>query len=162
MIAVILPVAGSARASPDGVSTHTAFSPGTICGVYPPLLTPRLATGLSESWLIKMMRLTPAQPIQMPRGPGDAAHAGPVPGIGAAFTITSRDGSILYRYSRPPPSAGSSVITQMKPSPYATSAPSPRTPMRLVMAPLPGSMRSSGPEKSRTQSDPAPDVMATG
>ena len=30
------------------------------------------------------------------------------------------------------------------------------------MAPLAGSMRSSGPEKSRTQSDPAPDVMLTG
>jgi hypothetical protein len=30
------------------------------------------------------------------------------------------------------------------------------------MAPLAGSMRSSGPEKSRTQSDPAPDVMLIG
>jgi hypothetical protein len=33
MMAVILAVAGSARASPDGVSTHTALRPGTICGV---------------------------------------------------------------------------------------------------------------------------------
>src|SRR5712691_11760561 len=112
MIAVILPVAGSARASPDGVRTHTALRPGTICGVYPPLLTGRLWAGLRESWLIKVMRSTPPQPIQMPCGPGDAAHAGPAPGIGAAFTITSRDGSILYRYSWPPSAAGSSVITQ--------------------------------------------------
>jgi len=118
MMAVILAVAGSARASPDGVSTHTAFWPATICGVYPPLRTGRLCTGLSEPWLIKVMRSAAAQAIQMPRGPGNAAHAVPAPGIGAAFTITSRDGSILYRYSwPPPPSAGSSVITQMKPSP---------------------------------------------
>jgi len=55
MMAVILAVAGSARASPDGVSTHTAFWPGTICGVYPPLWTRRLCTGLSEPWLIKVM-----------------------------------------------------------------------------------------------------------
>jgi hypothetical protein len=113
MIAVILPVAGSARASPDGVSTHTARWPGTICGVYPPLWTRTLCTGLSEPWLIKVMRSTAAQAIQMPYGPGDAAHAVPVPGIGAAFTITSRDGSILYRYSWPPPTAGSSVIIQI-------------------------------------------------
>src|SRR2546421_12328780 len=107
------------------------------------------------------MRSAAAQATQMPRGPGDAAHAGPAPGIGAAFTITSRDGSILYRYSWPPP-AGSSVITQMKPSPKATSAPSPRTGKRLVMAPLAGLIRSSVPEKSRTHSDPAPDVMLIG
>src|ERR1700759_415532 len=118
MIAVILPVAGSARASPDGVRTHTALRPGTICGVYPPLSTGRLRAGLSETWSIKAMRWTPARPIHVPRGPGDAAHAGPAPGIGAVFTITSRDGSILDRYSWPsPPSAGSSVITQVKPSP---------------------------------------------
>ena len=30
------------------------------------------------------------------------------------------------------------------------------------MAPLAGSMRSSGPEKSKTHSDPAPEVMLTG
>src|SRR6266496_6492379 len=118
MIAVILLVAASARASPDGVRTHTALRPGTIRGVYPPLSTGRLWAGLSESWLIKVMRSTAAQAIQMPCGPGDAAHAGPAPGIGAAFTITSRDGSILDRYSwPPPPAAGSSVITQMKPLP---------------------------------------------
>jgi len=105
MIAVILAVAGSARANPDGVSIHVACWPGMICGVYPPLSTRRLCTGSSESWLIKVMWSTPAQPIQMPCGPGDAAHAGPAPGIGAAFTITSRDGSILDRYSWPPPAA---------------------------------------------------------
>jgi len=82
MMAVILAVAGSARASPDGVSTHTAFWPGTICGVYPPLWTGRLWAGLSEPWSIKVMRPAAAQAIQMPRGPGDAAHAGPAPGIG--------------------------------------------------------------------------------
>src|SRR5256886_8270518 len=117
MMGVILAVAGSARASPDGVTTHTAVWPGTICGVYPPLRTRRLCTGLSEPWLIKVMRSAAAQAIQMPRGPGDAAHAVPAPGIGAAVTITSRDGSILYRYSWPPPAGGSSGITQMKPSP---------------------------------------------
>src|SRR4029077_1540175 len=101
MMAVILAVAGSARASPDGVSTHTALRPGTICGMYPPLRTRRLCTGFSEPWLNKVMRSAAAQAIQMPRGPGDAAHAVPAPGIGAAFTITSRDGSILYRHSRP-------------------------------------------------------------
>src|SRR2546429_9598301 len=131
MIAVILPVAGSARASPDGVSTHTALRPGTICGVYPPLSTCRLSAGLNESWLIKVMWLTPAQPIQMPCGPGNAAHAGPVPGIGAAFTITLRDGSILYRCSWPPPAAGSSGITPMKPPPQATSGPRPGAGERL-------------------------------
>src|SRR5689334_18413387 len=107
MIAVILPVTGSARASPDGVRTHTAVRPGTICGVYPPLSTGRLWAGLSESWLIKVMWSMPAHPIQMPCGPGDAAHAGPAPGIGVVFTITSRDGSILDRYSWSPSAAGS-------------------------------------------------------
>ena len=38
-------------------------------------------------------------------------------GIGAVFTMTLRDGSILDRYSRPPSAPGSSVITQMKPFP---------------------------------------------
>ena len=113
MTAVILALAGSARASPDAVSTHTALRPGTICGVYPPLSTRRLWAGWSESWLIKVMWSTPAQPIQMPCGPGDTAHAGPAPGTGAAFTITSRDGSILSRYSWPPSAPGSSVIIQM-------------------------------------------------
>src|SRR5689334_8452167 len=117
MMAVILAVAGSARASPDGVSTHTAVRLGTICGVYPPLRTRRLCTGLSEPWLTKVMRSTAAQAIQMPRGPGDAAHAVPAPGIGAVFTITSRDGSILDRYSWSPSAVGSSVIIQMKPLP---------------------------------------------
>jgi hypothetical protein len=55
MIAVIVAVAGSARASADGVSTHTSFWPGTICGVNPPLSTRRLSTGLSELRLIKVM-----------------------------------------------------------------------------------------------------------
>src|SRR5580693_3400501 len=110
MMAVILAVAGSARASPDGVSTHTALRPGTICGVYPPLWTGRPWTGLSEPWLINVMRSAAAQAIQMPRGPGDAAHAVPAPGTVAAFTITLRDGSILYRYSWSRPSVGSSVI----------------------------------------------------
>src|SRR6185312_15416205 len=117
MMAVILAVTGSARASPDGVSTHTALRLGTICGVYPPLSTGRLWVGLSESWLIKVMRSAAAQAIQMPRGPGDAAQSCPAPGIGAAVTITSRDGSILYRYSWSPSAVGSSVIIQMKPSP---------------------------------------------
>src|SRR5271156_5134975 len=118
MIAVILAVAGSARTSPDGVSTHTTLRPGTICGVYPPLSTRRLCVGWSEPWLITVMRSTPAQPIQMPCGPGDTAHACPAPGTGASFTITLRDGSILYRYTwPPPPPEGSSVTTQMKPSP---------------------------------------------
>src|SRR5207247_204557 len=77
MMAVILAVAGSARASPDGVSTHTALRPGTICGVYPPLWTRRLCTGLSERWLSKVLRSAAAQAIQMPRGPGEPAHAVP-------------------------------------------------------------------------------------
>jgi hypothetical protein len=69
MIAVILPAAGSARTSPDGVSTRRIFRPATICGVKPPPSTCRLAAGWSERWLIRVMWSTPAQPIQMPRGP---------------------------------------------------------------------------------------------
>src|SRR2546430_15070217 len=106
MIAVILPVAGSARASPDGVSTHTAVWPGTICGVYPPLRTRRLCTGLSEPWLIKVMRSAAAQAIHMPPGPGGAAPGGPAPGVRAAGTIPAPGGAVLDRDPRPPPAAG--------------------------------------------------------
>jgi len=106
MVAVILPVAGSACISLNGVSTHTALRLGTICGIYPPLSTGKVWVGWSESWLIEVMWSTSAQPIQMPCGPGNEAQAGPAPGIGAAFTITSWDGSILYRYSWLPENCG--------------------------------------------------------
>ena len=82
MIAVILPVAGSARASPDGVSTHTALGLAMICGTYPPLSTGRLCSGVSESWLIKVTRSAPVQPIQMPCGPATRYMPVPRPGSG--------------------------------------------------------------------------------
>ena|SRR6516164_1195200 len=97
MIVVTLPVAGSARASPDGVSTHTAGGPGTMCGVYLPLPTRRLWVGLSERRSIKVMRSTPAQPIQVPCGLGNPAQASSGAGIGAAFPVTWRDGPALDR-----------------------------------------------------------------
>jgi len=57
--------------------------------------TGTLSTGFNDLESINVMPTAPPQPTQMPCGPGDATQRGPDPGIGTAFTITLRDGSIL-------------------------------------------------------------------